>query len=200
MSTNRELLMLDSVLMIEGPDDGPYSAEEIERVAELCEKLPRDVGIGDNNNVEVGRIVVDSFDIAMSGSSSGPHKVAAPHIAEEILQIIAKSEAMAYWGELCGHKVSVRRSQVNYMQRGQYIGRHTDSESNPEYCANVVIGLSDDYTGGEFVAHGDSEQPRRFVLRRGSILVGTNDLVHEVSEVSSGVRGSLVMFFVPEGQ
>ncbi|MCX4967273.1 2OG-Fe(II) oxygenase [Streptomyces sp. NBC_00654] len=200
MSTNRELLIQDSVLMIDGPDGGPYSAEEIDRLVGLCEKLPRDVGIGDNNSVEVGRIVVDSFDIAVSESRSVPHEVAAPHIAEKILEIIAKSEAMAYWGELCGHKVSVRRAQANYMQQGQYIGRHTDSESNPEYCANVVIGLSDDYTGGEFVAHMDNEQSRRFILRRGSILVGTNDLLHEVSEVSSGVRGSLVMFLVPEGQ
>ncbi|WP_335937697.1 2OG-Fe(II) oxygenase family protein [Streptomyces sp. PTD5-9] len=200
MSTNRELLILNSVLLIDGPDDGPYSAEEIDRLVGLCEKLPRDTGIGDNNNVEVGRIVVDPFDIAVSNSRSAPHKVTAPHIAEEILQIIAKSEAMDYWGELFGHNVSVRRSQVNYMRRGQYIGRHTDSESNPEYCANIVIGLSDDYTGGDFVAHLDNEQARRFTLRRGSILVGTNDLLHEVSEVRSGVRGSLVMFLVPEGQ
>ncbi|MEE1739747.1 2OG-Fe(II) oxygenase [Streptomyces sp. BE147] len=200
MNTNRELLKQDSVLMIDGPDGGPYSAQEIDRLVRLCEELPRDVGIGDNNSVEVGRIVVDSFDIAVSESRSAPHEVAAPHIAEKILQILAKSEAMAYWGELCGHEVSVRRAQANYMRHGQYIGRHTDSESNPEYCANVVIGLSDDYTGGEFVAHMDDAQARRFILRRGSILVGTNDLLHEVSEVSSGVRGSLVMFLVPEGR
>jgi hypothetical protein len=194
MSSARDVLHNEGVVLLRA-GEYPYSAEETDEVIVLCSKLPHPDGIGDENRLGVGRILVDPVDIARGERGYEPAKVEAPEIAQKILDIVASEKAMAFWADCFGQEeVTVRRAQTNFLHKGNEVGWHNDHEANPQYRFSIVIGLTDDYTGGEFVARVTPEDERRFRVNRGDVLVAKAELQHAVSVVESGRRMSLVLF------
>jgi len=194
MSSAREVLHNDGVVLLRA-GEYPYSAEEIDELIALCLKLPHPNGIGEENRLAVGRILVDPVDIARGKRGYEPAKVEAPEIAQMILDVVASEKAMAFWADCFGQEeVTVRRAQTNFLYEGDEVGWHNDHEANPQYRFSIVIGLTDDYTGGEFVAQITPEDERRFRVNRGDVLVARAELQHAVSVVESGKRMSLVLF------
>ncbi|MGW1204585.1 2OG-Fe(II) oxygenase [Streptomyces cyaneofuscatus] len=194
MSSVRDVLHNEGVVLL-AAGEHPYSAAEIDEVIALCLKLPGDTGVGDENRLGVGRILVDPVDIARGERGYAPAEVEAPEIAGEILAIVASEKAMAFWAGCFGQEtVTVRRAQTNFLHQGHEVGWHDDHEANPEYRFSIVIGLSDDYTGGDFVARPAPEDERRLRVDRGDVLVAKAELQHAVSTVESGRRISLVLF------
>ncbi|CAM5502049.1 hypothetical protein SAVIM338S_03631 [Streptomyces avidinii] len=194
MSAAKETLHNDGVVLLK-VGEYPYTAEQIDELIELCKKLPHPDGIGVENRLGVGRILVDPVDLGRGERGYEPAKVEAPEIAQAILDIAASDEAMAFWADCFGlEKVTMRRAQTNFLYEGDSVGSHNDHEANPEYRISIVIGLTEDYTGGEFVAEISPEDHRRFRVNRGDILVAKPELQHAVSVVESGKRMSLVLF------
>jgi hypothetical protein len=173
----------------------PYSQEDVGRLRELCDRLPRKEGIGDENRVAVGRIVVDPVDVIRAELGYEPARVEDPMLADEILAVAASETALAYWSEALGiADPRVRRAQTNFLYEGGEVAMHTDHESNPDYQASVVMGLRSDYSGGDFLAIADDGREHCFRLEPGDVLVAKPDIPHAVTEVRAGTRMSLVMF------
>ncbi|WP_018544611.1 2OG-Fe(II) oxygenase [Streptomyces sp. LaPpAH-108] len=194
MNSVKEALHNDGVALL-GVGEHPYSAHEIDELIALCLKLPHPDGIGEENRLGVGRILVDPVDVAREARGYESAKVEAPEIAQQILDIVASPQALAFWADCFSlNEVAVRRAQTNFLYPGDEVGSHNDHESNPAYRISVVMGLSDDYTGGDFIAHIDSADERRFRVNRGDILVAKPELQHAVSVVESGKRMSLILF------
>nr|WSZ99315.1 2OG-Fe(II) oxygenase [Streptomyces sp. NBC_00857] len=195
MSSTKEAIQRDGIALLKAGQH-PYSATEIEELIALCHKLPHADGIGEGNRLSVARVLVDSIDVARGelGYASAA-KVEAPEIAQPILDIVASQKALDFWADCFGlAEVQARRAQTNFLYEGDEVGLHNDHEANTEYRISIVIGLTDDYTGGAFVAHVTPEDKRHFRLNRGEILVAKPELQHAVETVESGKRVSLILF------
>ncbi|MFD8725749.1 hypothetical protein ACFV2H_49430 [Streptomyces sp. NPDC059629] len=189
-----EALHNDGIALL-GSGEHPYAAEQVEELIALSLKLPHPDGIGEENRLGVGRILVDPVDVARGARGIEPAKVEAPEIAQMILDIVASEQAMAFWADCFGlEKLTVGRAQTNFLHEGDGVGWHNDHESNPEYRISIVLGLSDDYSGGDFLAQLTPEDQRRYRVNRGDILVAKAEIQHAVSVVESGRRMSLVLF------
>lgn len=194
MNSLKDALHNDGVVLMRA-EDCCYSEKEVDELIKLCLRLPHPDGIGEENRVGVGRIVVDPVDIVRAELGYESAKVDAPELARRILRIAASDEALAYWADCFGlEKATVRRAQTNFLYEGGEVGFHNDHESNPDYKISVVMGLSDDYTGGDFIARITPEDERRFHVGRGDILVAKPELQHAVDAVRSGRRMSLILF------
>jgi hypothetical protein len=192
MSSRDDLVRKGAVVFDE--TDRPYSDEEIAEIIDLCNGLPIAKGIGENNLVQCGRILIDPVDVALIANPDSDRRVLDQVSADRILSILQKAAAIQRCREMLGAPyLVIRRAQTNVISAGGYIGLHTDSESNPEYLANVVIGLTDEYSGGDYVIHHGSRS-QAFRLRRGTVLISLNDVPHEVTPVSSGLRCTLAFF------
>lgn len=55
------------------------------------------------------------------------------------------------------------------------------------HYATLIVGLSEDYKGGEFILEVDGEE-KSFHLRESSGIIFLTDMVHEIRPVTSGVR------------
>lgn len=178
------------------PGEHPYGPEEVRALRALVERLPRPAGIGEENRVSVGRVVVDPVDVVRAELGYAPARVEDPAVAAEILAVAYSAPIKDFWErELDLHPPKLRRTQANFLLEGGEVSWHTDHESNPDYVASVVLGLSSDYAGGEFLAD-DGSTTRRFRVEEGAVLVARPDLRHAVTPVESGTRVSLVMFLV----
>ncbi len=194
MSSVKERFHTDGLVLLRAGEH-PYSADDMDRLVDLCLRLPRPDGVYDDSKVSVGRIVVDSVDVVRAEHGFEPPTVEAPELAERILMVAASGKAMDFWGEVSGGgPVRLCRAQTNYLQEGGNVGSHNDHESNPDYRVSVVVGLSDDYTGGDFMAEVAPGDTRRFRVGRGDVLVAKPELQHAVDLVESGTRASLVLF------
>jgi len=88
-----------------------------------------------------------------------------------------------------------RRCQAHFMEEGSLIGLHTDTASNSCYKLALSIGLSENYSGGEFVVmHRDGEH-HRFHLNENDVVILDPEVPHEVKEVTAGVRVTLPIFW-----
>ncbi|MHB8270275.1 2OG-Fe(II) oxygenase [Bradyrhizobium sp.] len=192
MSSRDDLIRTGAVVFDE--TNRPYSVGEIAEIIDLCNALPTAKGIGENNLVQCGRILIDPVDIALIANPDSDRRVLDQVSADRILSILQKAEAIQRFREMLDAPyIVIRRAQTNILSAGGYIGLHTDSESNPEYLANVVVGLTDAYRGGDYVIHRGS-QPQAFRLRRGTLLISLNNVPHEVTLVTSGLRCTLAFF------
>jgi hypothetical protein len=189
-----EVLKSDGVIQLRFGEH-PYSEEDVLALIELCKRMPVKAGIGDTNRVSVGRIVVDPVDIIRETLGYPRAHVEDSTLAREILGVVASDSAMAYWREALNQEpLMVQRAQANFLHEGGEVDFHNDHESNPSYSASIVVGLSNDYTGGEFIAEVSPGEIRRFRVERGDVLVSKPELRHAVTRVASGMRLSVVMF------
>ena len=173
----------------------PYSADDVDKLVGLSMRLSRPDGLGEENKVTVGRIVVDPVDVIREDLGADPPTVDDPELAEEILQVIGSPTALRFFGDTFDlHPATLRRAQTNFLHEGGEVGFHNDHESNPDYRVSVVLGLTDDYTGGEFMAEVVPGEIRRYRLNRSDILITKPEIRHAVDRVHKGVRMSLVMF------
>ncbi|HEY0406609.1 MAG TPA: hypothetical protein VGC89_12835 [Pyrinomonadaceae bacterium] len=180
--------------------DRPYSPEELSELQSLCEAIPLERGKvgydGEDPRVEIGRIKLDPVDLALADypGEGERRQIVNKVAAERIMHILAKPQAMQYWTEMLSlSRAFIRRAQVNVLRVGGYISPHIDAEANPDYVATVIIGLSDAFSGGDYIVHQDSG-PRAFRLDSDNMLVNLNHITHEVTPVISGARRTLVFF------
>jgi hypothetical protein len=190
---DRTYLELNGAAILES-HCAPYSSDDMCRLLEHCDAIPTTRGLGTDNVVECGRVLIDPVDLALSLYPHSPRTVINPAAAQAVLGIVSKPAALDFWRQVLAEpELRIRRAQTNVIRKGGRIGLHVDSESNPDYLANIVIGLSDDYGGGDYVAHV-SGCARRFRIGRGTVLVSLNGVPHEIEPVTAGERRTLVVF------
>ena len=141
---------------------------------------------GEPNDVAVARVIVDDH--------GTPRRVEASPV-DEVMEILF-SPAMKTWLEGVTETAAlrVRRCQVHILSAGNFVGRHRDLDSNPDYVCPVVLQFSDDYAGGDYVVHDVVRGPMSFATRRGDLLITDPNIEHEVRPVTAGERQSLVYF------
>lgn len=139
---------------------------------------------GDSHDVEVGRLVIDTPKITVVNEA----------IATPVLRIAQNSGLLSHCSNVLGFQsLDVCDCRSHIMNRGNFVGRHTDLESNPAIRGFVVLQIGQQYEGGDFLVH-HPENPSRLHLEYRSILIGDPKIPHEVSEVENGHRHSFVMF------
>lgn len=122
-------------------------------------------------------------------------RVVNEKLARQLLPILTSDKVMNYCKAALGEKdLFIRRVQINKMTRGSFIGLHLDQDSNPDYEISLVLQLGQDYEGGDFIVHRAENDLRAYTSKYRSVLISRCDLQHEVSEVLSGQRTSLVFF------
>ena len=83
---------------------------------------------------------------------------------------------------------------------GEYIKYHNDKlgNENRRYFISVQLSSSDSYTGGDFIYYENSN-PHLISRERGSGCLLSSTVYHEVKEVTSGTRYSLI-YFIHKGK
>jgi predicted 2-oxoglutarate/Fe(II)-dependent dioxygenase YbiX len=157
-------------------------------------RLPKEhIELGDANepnNVFVGRVIED-----LPGKSP---KILNEEISNEIVRIILDNKRMNFFTELLGGKKFVRRGQFNVMKESSFIGKHLDTDSNPNYDVAVVLQVGEDYSGGEFVLYPDDGSTINLKTKRHSLTVSKCSIRHEVKTVTSGLRATFVYFLADD--
>jgi 2OG-Fe(II) oxygenase superfamily len=176
------------------PGEHPYTDADVAELLDLCLRLPVGDGIGEENRVTVGRIIVDPVDVVRYDLAYAPAKVEDPKLAEQILKIAASEKAVAFWRDALelGY-LTLRRAQANFLTEGGEVTWHSDHESNPDYRVSIIVSLVSDYSGGDFMAVL-ADEIRKFRLEAGEVLITKPDIQHGVTPVESGRRITLVMF------
>jgi len=175
--------------------DRPYSDPEMNNLIKLCDKLTIVPGTGEDNRALCARIVIDPVDLALEDRGGDDRKILDLEVAASIVDVLMNDRAKEFWKSMFDvNHIVLRRAQVHILRDGDYIGYHTDDQANPDYIANVVIGLSSEYGGGEYVTYmSGNKVPHKTQL--GTILVSLNGVPHEVAAVTSGERKTLAFFF-----
>lgn len=75
-------------------------------------------------------------------------------LSELIIPRVCNDNVMSLFRKLMGDDAFyVRRMQVNRMKAGSFIGRHLDTDSNPDYQYSIVLQLGTYFSGGQFVVY-----------------------------------------------
>lgn len=82
-----------------------------------------------------------------------------------------------------------RRMQTNELQVGHRLALHCDAEVDPLSEVGLVVGLNDEYEGGETGVSGRSEPLK---LGRGDLLLLGSRTLHWVEPVTGGMKHSLL--------
>jgi|GEM_PF-562341 Uncharacterized iron-regulated protein len=168
----------------------PLTEAELDRLDQLSEpsNVPYehvDIGdAGESNYVDVARFMTDV---------EKPQRV-NDEAADEVLAILGSPKMMEFYDQVVRTNLVIRRCQVNVLHKGGFVGFHLDTDSNPDYISPIVIQFSSDYGGGNYVVHHPIHSAQEFKMPRYSMIISTCNLPHEVSEVTSGRRKSLVYF------
>ena len=80
------------------------------------------------------------------------------------------------------------------IDKGNFVGYHLDTDSNPDYIAACVVQLGSDYTGGKYRVHQKNGTHNDFTSDFGDLIISNCNYPHEVTKVESGNRKSLVFF------
>lgn len=168
----------------------PLTEAELDRLDQLSDvsNVPYehvDIGdAGEENFVDVARFMTDVEE---------PLRV-NEEAADEVLAILGSPKMMQFYDEVVGTNLVIRRCQVNLLHKGGFVGFHLDTDSNPDYASPIVIQFSSDYSGGDYVVHHPVHSAQEFSMPRYSMIISSCNLPHEVTEVTSGRRKSLVYF------
>lgn len=168
----------------------PLTEAELDRLNQLSDvsHVPYEhVRIGDageENFVDVARFMTDVEQPSLVNEEA----------ANEVLAILGSPKMMQFYDQVVGTNLVIRRCQVNLLHKGGFVGFHLDTDSNPDYTSPVVIQFSSDYEGGNYVVHHPVHSAQEFRMPRYSMIISSCNLPHEVSEVTSGRRKSLVYF------
>ena len=127
-------------------DEGinPFSNEDFKNLFEYCEKVEKEfIEIGDageNNNLMVGRFMTDK---------NKPEVVDNPY-SNKLLEILGKKSFVDLIKNILNLKNEfyLRRVQYNQINKGNFVGYHLDTDSNPDYLAACVMQLGENFDGG----------------------------------------------------
>lgn len=116
--------------------------------------------------------------------------------ANTIKNIVMNDDMQLFYKSfLGGEALCLRRCQANLLKKSDYIGKHIDQHSNPDYIASVVFHFDSDYQGGDFISQPDSVNETTFHPKPHSVVVNNGHCWHEVEAVVSGERRTLACFF-----
>jgi hypothetical protein len=174
-----------------GLDYQLFTADEIKELKKLCMDVPKEhitVGdAGEMNYLNVGRFMVDKKNPELVN-----HKFSEP-----LLKIISKNTIKQLLSEILSIKkeeINFRRIQFNEIGKNCFVGRHLDTDSNPDYLAACVIQVGDKFEGGKYRVFQKNEEFIDYSPEYGSLLISDCKYPHEVTKVETGLRGSLVFF------
>ena len=182
------LMRYGTILLQRG--EHPLTEAELDRLDQLSDpsSVPYEhVLIGDageENFVDVARFMTDVEE---------PMRVNGD-CADEVLSILGSPKMTEFYDQVIGRNLVIRRCQVNVLQKGGFVGFHLDVDSNPDYVSPIVLQFSSDYDGGSYLVHHPVHSVQEFRMPRYSMIVSNCKLPHEVTEVTSGRRKSLVYF------
>jgi hypothetical protein len=172
-------------------EDGLFLTEEINELKQLCLEVPKEhitVGdAGEMNYLNVGRFMIDKKNPELVN-----HKFSEP-----LLKIISNNKIKDAISEILTikkDKIIFRRIQFNEIGENCFVGRHLDTDSNPDYLAACVIQLGDKFKGGKYRVYQKNSGFIDYAPEYGSLLISDCRYPHEVTKVESGLRGSLVFF------
>lgn len=170
--------------------------KEVNFIEVALKKFPlEDITIGDAgevNNCKVGRLVEDhpqTFPKQVNNNFSSP-----------ILKLFQTTAAKQFFKRFLEKEEPqiIRRCQFNLLNKGAFVGRHLDIDSNPDYQIASVLQLGSQFTGGEFVVYptreSDIKNAQILKPEYGSITISFCKVEHEVKKVESGLRTSFVTF------
>ena len=171
--------------------------EKFEKIQKILDLFPlEDITIGDAgeiNDCKVGRLVEDH-------PSTFP-TIVNKEYSRKVLEIIFNDECKDFLRDIIPEfkdkELCVRRCQFNVLGKGSFVGKHLDIDSNPDYRAAVVFQLGSKFRGGNFDVYDKmtSEKPIQEISPSyGSICISDSRFPHAVTEVTDGIRTSLVMF------
>ena len=172
----------------------PLSKEEFINIQGILDKFPlEDITVGDAgeiNSCKVGRLMEDKkFPTLLNDN-----------LSIKVLRIIFQDKVKKFIERNFEFKESnnpliVRRCQFNLLGKDSFVGKHLDTDSNPNYELAVIFQLGSDFEGGHFKVFNDDDtifydnKPEYC-----SISFSNCAYKHSVEPVLSGLRTSLVMF------
>jgi len=170
--------------------------DEVKSIEKYLLEFPlEDITIGDAgevNNCQVGRLMEDQpqeFPKQLNNELSTP-----------ILNLFRKKEAQEFFRPYLRSdgEQTIRRCQFNLLKAGCFVGRHLDTDSNPNYEIACVLQLGSEFKGGEFIVfpnkHSDENDSQVIAPEYGSITISKCKVEHAVNKVLEGTRTSLVAF------
>ena len=170
--------------------------KEVDFIEVALKKFPlEDITIGDAgeiNNCKVGRLVEDH-------PQTKPQHV-NKQFSSPILKLFQTDAAKEFFKRFLDKEDPqiIRRCQFNLLNKGAFVGRHLDIDSNPDYQIASVLQLGSEFTGGEFVVYPTKEsnitEAQIIKPQYGSITISFCKVEHEVKPVESGLRTSFVTF------
>lgn len=184
-----------TILVSKDDEVNPISKEDLNELLSCCEQVEKEfVEIGDAgeyNNLVVGRFMTDV---------KKPEVVKNP-FSEKVLSILSKQKVFNFIKKVFGSDgdLFLRRVQFNQIDKGNFVGYHLDTDSNPDYIAACVIQLGSDYTGGKYRVYQSGGTYNDFRSGFGDLIISNCNYPHEVTKVESGNRKSLVFFVSNEG-
>ena len=172
------------------------SLDEVKLIEEYLLQFPlENITIGDAgevNNCQVGRLMEDQpeeFPKQLNNELSTP-----------ILNMFRKKEAQVFFKpylKIDGEQ-TIRRCQFNLLKDGCFVGRHLDTDSNPDYEIACVLQLGSKFKGGEFTVFPSKNSSKKecqvIKPEYGSITISKCKVEHAVEKVIEGTRTSLVAF------
>lgn len=147
---------------------------------------------GELNRCFVGRLVEDL-------PNTLP-KILNPKLSPSILNFFKTTVAKEFFSDFLdkSYEQTIRRCQFNLLEKDSFIGRHLDTDSNPDYQIACVLQLGRNYSGGEFLVYPDKNsnenEAQKIKAEYGSLTISYCDIEHEVRPVLCGIRTSLVAF------
>lgn len=174
-----------------------FDKKELEELDAIQSGIPEEAvtngDAGDTHDIYVRRIMTDK-------TGEHPTVVNLP-MSGEIIGMLSDDKRKRIFSAIFGSdsEYFIRRCQMNRMVKDSFIGLHLDAASNPDYEYSVIVQLGQDFKGGEFVVHADSDERQIFHPTYGTVLVTTCKLSHEVWRVLDGERNALVYFYSKNG-
>ena len=154
-----------------------------------------DITIGDAgeiNKCRVGRLMEDH--------PGNYPKVVNDDIAKPLLALFQTKKAELFFSKYIdvNNGWGIRRCQFNILEKGYFVGRHLDIDSNPDYEIACVVQLGEEFQGGDFIVYPSKlhkkEDAQHISPKYGSITISFCDKEHEVDKVTDGERTSFVLF------
>ena len=123
-------------------------------------------------------------------------EIAKNPFSEKVVSILSKQKVFDFIKKVSGSEgnLYLRRVQFNQIDKGNFVGYHLDTDSNPDYIAACVVQLGSDYTGGKYRVHQKDGTHNDFTSGFGDLIISNCNYPHEVTKVESGNRKSLVFF------
>jgi len=163
----------------------PKDFKIIEKNLHLIKRENVKIGdAGEKNSVHVARLMTDVK----------KPKVVNHRYSKKVLDILKKKYLSVFKSFLKKKKLFIRRAQVNYMGKEQFVGLHLDKDSNPDYLVAVVIQLGSKFTGGGYKVYRSKKRKKIFNPKYQSLIISDCNIPHEVLKVKSGKRVSFVFF------